>query len=246
MTYVEGDPGHIAVHESIRLLFMAAGLDPSLIPAEAVLGGTTHITDHNKIADALTWLDDNGIIGGSPVVNEGASTNVTFSTLTDPDGDGIDYRLARWTTNGTLVVTTPGLAQIMMISGGPGGVGVTPAQPGCGGGIVDGAHALPSGTLTVTVGAGGAYNAPGGESAIGALTAVDAAFSATKSSSAGTTTHAYMYHNSIRGSASEYGLTRYYFATDDLGASVPRANHGDGGAVGGAGSSGVVMARWKV
>jgi hypothetical protein len=159
MTYVEGDPGHIDVHESIRLLFMAAGLDPSLIPDEATLGATTHISDHNKIADALAWFDENGIPGPGPAT-------VSGTTGSPSTGTGLDGKaLYTWTGNGSFTLSASGLVRLLVVSGG-GGAG-TLAQGGDGGAFDDVLVVLPAGTYTVTIGAAGAYpSGNGGTSSV--------------------------------------------------------------------------------
>jgi hypothetical protein len=112
----------------------------------------------------------------SPVVNEGSSTNVTFSTLTNPDGDGKNYRLATWATSGSLVVTIPGYVQALIVDGGSSGTGTSNnSSPGGPGGSVRylPTLALASGTHTVTIGSGGTgtTGAPvaGGASSIGSV-----------------------------------------------------------------------------
>lgn len=116
-----------------------------------------------------------GVFGGSSwiKVNEGSSTNATFSTLTNPDGDGINYRLATWTNTGTLSVTASGYAEVFIVSGG-GSYGLFQfdqyGQGGEGGDVIRGIFTLPTGNLTVLVGNAGVYNGgAGGKSSIGTL-----------------------------------------------------------------------------
>lgn len=130
-------------------------------------------------SDTWTFIPFQG--GASaPVVDEGASTGVTFSTLTDPDGDGKNYRLAACTANATLVVTTAGVGRILVVGGGGAGGSAIGSTWGAGGGGAGGVLAiatawLPSGSLSITVGAGGTGSAtalnvlPGGSSSIGGL-----------------------------------------------------------------------------
>ena len=113
----------------------------------------------------------------SPVINEGASTNVTFSTLINPDGDGKNYRLANWNSTGTLVVTTAGAAQGLIVDGGNSGLGASNSTSagGKGGDIrVISNLILAASTITMTVGLGGvavtAASAVGGASSLGSLT----------------------------------------------------------------------------
>jgi hypothetical protein len=115
------------------------------------------------------------IFGGSPwiTVNEGSSTNATFSTLTNPNGDGVNYRLATWINSGVLSVTSSGYAEVFIVSGG-GSYGLFQfgqyGQGGEGGDVVRGIFTLPAGSLTVLVGDAGVYNGgAGGKSSIGTL-----------------------------------------------------------------------------
>jgi hypothetical protein len=115
-------------------------------------------------------------IGGKSrwiTVNEGSSTNATFSTLTNPDGDGINYRLATWINPGTLNILSTGYAEVFIVSGG-GSYGLFQfdqfGQGGEGGDVIRGIFTLPIGNLTVLVGAAGVYNGGGGgKSGIGTL-----------------------------------------------------------------------------
>ena len=156
MTYVEGDPGHIDVHESIRLLFMAAGLDPDLIPAEATLGATTHIDDHNRIAEALQWIDDNGVLGEPNAVVASTTGSPATSTV---DGDAC----YKWTSNGSITLTSAGMVTVMLVGGGGGGGAVyhhNGSDGGAGGVIRPRPIWLPAGiAIPVTVGAAGAAGA---------------------------------------------------------------------------------------
>jgi len=110
-------------------------------------------------------------------VNEGSSTNCTFSTLTNPDGDGKNYRMAVFNATGTLVVSSAGRFQALIVDGGYSGVGVT-NNSGYGG---QGGKCkffpsleLTVATHTITIGAGGAGivggSVAGGASSIGSNT----------------------------------------------------------------------------
>lgn len=66
--------------------------------------------------------------------DEETSSGCTFSTLTDPDGDGIDYRLATFLDSGTLFFSSEGLADILVVAGGRTGTAGSQWQVGGGGG----------------------------------------------------------------------------------------------------------------
>jgi len=66
--------------------------------------------------------------------DEENSSGCTFSTLNNPDGDGVDYRLAKFLGSGTLVFANDGLADIVVVGGGRTGTGGSQWPPGGGGG----------------------------------------------------------------------------------------------------------------
>ena len=111
-----------------------------------------------------------------PRINEASSTNVTFSSLTNPDGDGKNYRLAVWNATGTLVVLSAGSAQALIVDGGWSSAGTSNSVSWGGNGgnsRLLPALSLSPGTITVTVGAGGTgvvgATAAGGASSIGSV-----------------------------------------------------------------------------
>jgi hypothetical protein len=93
----------------------------------------------------------------------GGVSNADFSdaaTGTYSSG-GFDYKYITYTASGTLTVTTAGFADVLIVGGGAGGYREASASAAAGGGAAGG-HLLltnlyvPSGTTTVTIGAGGA------------------------------------------------------------------------------------------
>ena len=129
-----------------------------------------------------------------PRINEASSTNVTFSSLTNPDGDGKNYRLAVWNATGTLVVLSAGSVQALIVNGGYSGAGVSNNSSGGGQGgdtRLLPALVLSAGTITVTVGAGGSgiVGAPvaGGASSIGSVATSGGGGSLLPGGAAGTT-----------------------------------------------------------
>jgi hypothetical protein len=94
---------------------------------------------------------------GAAVFDEGASTGATFYTLTDPDGDGKNYRCAEFLSSGTLVMSEGGFFDTWL--GGPGGRGGYTGQGGvlgdgggCGGVLELRELMGNAGSYTVTVG----------------------------------------------------------------------------------------------
>ena len=115
---------------------------------------------------------------GPAVFDEGASTGATFSTLTNPDGDGKNFRLASFTNNGTftLALSEPGYAQVLVISGGTSGA---KGQNGGSGAGTSGpsyayeGYAFLSTSEQVIVGAGGAAHTDnGGRGKVGGLSSI--------------------------------------------------------------------------
>jgi len=161
-----------AANTQLNFLNIGAGI-VTITPAATVTINGTPLTLATSKGGSLVRTASNvwtfiPFLGGpsSPVVNEGGSTGVTFSTLTNPDGDGINYRLAVWNASGTLVVTAPGLAQLLVVAGGGGGGSFTGGGGGC---VRWGSFVIPAATQTVTIGAGGAANTPGGNSILGSV-----------------------------------------------------------------------------
>ena len=96
---------------------------------------------------------------GPAVFNEGASTGFTFSTLTNPDGDGKNYRLASSSGTGskTLVISEGGYAEFLLASGaGSGGLNTTGYSGGGGSAVIEAEKFLDAGSYSISIGAGGA------------------------------------------------------------------------------------------
>jgi len=118
-----------------------------------VQGQMCSLNDDDKVYryDGAAWAT----VGGVGAAN---FTNVATGTYTDT---GIDYKYITFTGSGSLVVDQAGFADILVVSGG--GPGGNKAYYGSGGGGAGGLthsanHYLDVGTLTLTVGAGGAIN----------------------------------------------------------------------------------------
>jgi hypothetical protein len=87
------------------------------------------------------------------------------------------YKYLTFNSSGTITVTTAGFADILLIGGGGAGGFDTDAGQGGGGGgggfnLVTNAY-LPAGTLTVTVGAGGAVGASGNPGIVGSASVLN-------------------------------------------------------------------------
>jgi hypothetical protein len=137
------------------------------------------------IEGQLVWLTDPGVLSvydgavwedaGLPAAD---FSNTATGTYTD---NGVDYKYVTFTASGTLTVTRAGFADVLIVGGGGGG-----SQRGGGGAgghlYVSDAY-LPIGSLTVSVGGGGAkltetaFN--GSASLIGSYVAVGGGFGVT-------------------------------------------------------------------
>jgi len=125
-------------------------------------GEMCYLNDLNQVQyyDGSAWQRV-GEVG-----NAAASTASGSYTGTVHEG-GTIFDLWTFNASGTLVVTTAGLADILLVGGGGGshcGANTRPSGGGGGGGHLRVTNAyLPAGTLTVTIGAGGAAgdNTPG-------------------------------------------------------------------------------------
>lgn len=131
-------------------------------PGSQVWWDTNYSPPRAKINNGSAWVTFSG--ASVPTVDEGSSTGWTFSTLTNPDGDGKNYRLAvANASSGVLAVTNAGVARVLAV-GGRGGYGAYDGSLGGyfgtgyggGGGVVDTSAYLPAGSLAYSVGANGA------------------------------------------------------------------------------------------
>jgi hypothetical protein len=116
------------------------------------------------------WYDTNfsppvgKVWNGSAFVNfsQGPADFSNAATGTYTDG-GVDYKYLTFTASGTATMTRAGFADVLIVAGGGGGGGDGSAGQGgsAGGYLYFTDFFIPSGSLTVTVGAGGAGNSVG-------------------------------------------------------------------------------------
>jgi len=119
-----------------------------------VEGMMSYLKDTNtvEVYDGSAWVG----VGGVSAANFTDTATGTYSS------GGVNYKYLTLTSSGTITIDTAGLADILIIGGGGGGRtgGSEPQSSGGGAGgyqEITGAY-LPVGTLTVTIGAGGAEN----------------------------------------------------------------------------------------
>jgi len=97
-----------------------------------------------------TWTKFGGGLSWATV------SNTPTGTYTGDDGHTYAYYL--FESDGTLTVTTAGLLEVLLVSGGGGGIDVSIGPlPGVGGYIVSGMHSFAADTLPVTVGKPGKF-----------------------------------------------------------------------------------------
>lgn len=113
-----------------------------------------------------TWY---GVSGGLPKASvSGTTGSPTVDTSSRPG-----KTIYTWTGDGSITVSTSGVAEILLQAAGAGG-GQGSGTINCGGGGGGGQFEsttfyLPAGTHTITIGAGGAARSPGGDALIGTL-----------------------------------------------------------------------------
>jgi len=197
-------------------------------------------------ADGAIWYDENDT-PPTPKFWDGSawqpfSSGLAWAVVSSPsatgnytDGNGDEWNYYEFTSSGSLTISTAGLVDVLIVSGGGGGKGGYYEGTGS---WLNGYHELAATTHTVTVGAGGAGNNQtsaqnGTPSSIGSIAARYGGAAPGVSGSNGGIT------SSITGSSIGYA----YHAQ-----ASPRTNRGDGATSGsnGAGSSGIVIVRVKV
>ena len=127
--------------------FANAAARDAAIPSP-VQGQMCSLNDDNKgyRYDGSAWI----LFSGAGPANFTNTATGTFSS------GGIDYKYITWTGSGDLIVDRAGFADILVIGGGAGGANGRGGAGGAGGHLFITNAYLPAGTLTVTVGAGGA------------------------------------------------------------------------------------------
>lgn len=176
-------------------------------------------------------------------IDEAATSGCAFTTLTNPDGDGKNYRLASFTstTGGSLVVTQSGLAQVLVIGGGGGAAwtqtGSGAAGGGGAGGVIQTELYVPSGTHAISVGTKGANGGSGSRayagsgSAIGTLISVAGGGAGSGTSGAGSA-------GASGGGGDSRDISTYAIGQGFAGRAGVYINGPSGGGAGGAGYSG--------
>ena len=85
---------------------------------------------------------------------------------------GVGYRFYRFTGTGSITLSKAGLVDILLVGGGGGGGNVYGGGGGAGGHLYKTNYHLPSGAITVTIGAAGSVNGRGGDTIVTSLLAV--------------------------------------------------------------------------
>ena len=111
-----------------------------------------------------------------PVASGGTETTFTGNGTTGINGQ--NYKVHKFTANGTLTVTTGGACEVFVLAGGGGGCD----SGGGAGGLIQTPWSLSAGTYNVVVGNGGTFASgrsnPGGNSSIGSATPAGATITA--------------------------------------------------------------------
>jgi len=168
---IPGSPGHLNDHQLIDQALdyvQQSGYrdDPDFppLPDVPVLGQSGHVTAHDRILAVLEYVKGNP----SGAFSWATVSNTPTGTYTGDDGHTYAYYL--FESDGTLTVTTAGLLEVLLVSGGGGQR--TGYSNGGGGRVVTGFHPLTAAAHAVTVGKAGSTssNLPstyGGVSSLG-------------------------------------------------------------------------------
>lgn len=157
----------------LRILNQGAGVVTIAAGAGVTINGTPLTLAQYKGAALQRTASNTWTI--IPFVG-GAGNAVLSNTPTGSyTSGGTTYNFYTFDNSGTATVTQAGLASVLVIGGGGGGGGNNASNNSGGGGaggyISIDSYFLPEGSLTVTVGAGGANSTIGNNSVLGALTA---------------------------------------------------------------------------
>jgi len=158
---IPGSPGHLNNHLLIDQALdyiQQSGYrdDPNFppLPDVPVLGQSGHVTAHDRILAILEYVKKNP----SGAFVWATVSNTPTGTYTGDDGHTYAYYL--FESDGTLTVTTAGLLEVLLVSGGGGSFAYSGGYvPGAGGYVVTGLHSFDAQTHNVTIGAGGLYSA---------------------------------------------------------------------------------------
>jgi len=136
--------------------FADASARTTALSGVLVEGMMSYLKDTNtvEVYDGSAWVG----VGGVGAANFTDTATGTYSS------GGKNYKYLTFTSSGTITIDTAGLADMLVIAGGAGGAGY--GGGGAGGRLSLTDAYLPVGTLTVTVGAGGAGNVYGNDSAV--------------------------------------------------------------------------------
>ena len=233
---IPGSPGHLNDHQLIDQALdyiQQSGYrdDPNFppLPDVPVLGQSGHVTAHDRILAILEYVKANP---------SGAFVWATVSntpTGTYKGDDGHTYAYYLFESDGTLTVTTAGLLEVLLVSGGGGSVTVSIGPlSGVGGYIVNGLHSFTAASVPVTVGKAGkkgSGNYFATASALGDLTTGFGGYGLGGAGAGGGTHPSTITGNTIHVSG----------RLDD----TPRPQYG-GGATGGDGQPGVVIAKTRL
>ena len=152
---IPGSPGHLNDHQLIDQALdyiQQSGYrdDPNFppLPDVPVLGQSGHVTAHDRILAILEYVKGNPSGG----MTWAQVSNTPTGTYKGDDGHTYAYYL--FESDGTLTVTTAGLLEVLLVSGG-GGSAVNGSTYGDGAYLVTGLHPFDAGSHGVTVGSAG-------------------------------------------------------------------------------------------
>lgn len=132
------------------------------------------LAQYESVALIRTGSDDWTLVPFSGGVGNADFSDAATGTYSD---GGINYKYKTYTASGTLTVTRAGVADVIIIGGGggggrDGGGGSKGGGGGAGGWVVAQRYFMSTGTLTITIGAGGAAGTAGARGGTGTTSSV--------------------------------------------------------------------------
>ena len=233
----------------LRILNQGAGVVTIAAGSGVTINGTPlTLAQYKGAALQRTASDTWTIIPFTGGVGNADFSDAATGTYTS---GGLNYKYITYTASGTLTVTTAGFADVLLVAGGGGGGAAVRASGGGGaGGYLEITNAyLPSGTLTVTVGAGGAGGTGGANirneagnngiaSRIGSYYAVGGGAGAASSLDSNTSTFASIGRNGGSGGGGSFGGAGGAADMGNAGGSGATSGTFGGGGGGGASATG--------
>ena len=123
---------------------------------ELTVTGNVTMSEELAVTGNVTMSEELTVTGNVEVSGTiHGYTKVSASGGTESTTNAPGHKTHTFTSDGTFTVTTPGLVEYLVVAGGGGAPGRDVGGGGGGGGVKTGTLLIPTGTYTITVGAGG-------------------------------------------------------------------------------------------